>query len=807
MATPHSTRARLTLVFSTALMLAAAAQAQPTLSKVFTPDTIGPGNVSTITFTITNPTGSPITGVELTDVLPTVPGDVDIADPANASTSCDDGIVTAPDGGGTISLSGAEVGAGASCTVRVDVTAGTAGVHTNPGIPLIYNELMGDPPASLPIDLTVVTTLPGFSKSFAPASVSLGDRSTLTFTVDNTANASGVADLSFTDNLPTGMEIADPTNASTDCVSATPLLTTTLTAVPGTGVIILVADGTSFGGNYVVAAGASCTVTVDVVATGTGMLDNVTNELLADFVSSGKASATLEVTVTPLAIQKSFTDDPTPPGSAVTLEFPIDNFDRDFSATGVAFTDDLTTLVPALAGLTFASLLSNDCGGSVSGVGGTTIGFTGGTLAPEASCTISVSLSVPAAATPASYTNTTSTVTGTVDGSPVVGNTASDDLFVEPVPLLTKEFMGDPVNPGDTIVLEFTATNTSTTSSATDVAFQDLFETVLATASATPGNGCCGGGSICTFTPLLNLPGSSVVPATLTISGGTLAPAGMPGDSCTFSVTLDVGIDAAPGIYPNTTTEITATVDGATRTGEPASDTLTVIAAPQLTKEFTDDPVAPGGTATLEFVLTYPADASGDATDISFTDDLAPVLASLVATGLPLNDACDPDGPGGDPGTGTLSGSVGETLLTFIGGTLSPGESCAFSVALDVPLAAAPGDYGNTTSGVGATVEGLPATSVPAEDDLKVAGLSFTKEFLGDPVIPGDTVTLRFTIENIDPTDDATDIAFTDDLAAVLPGAPDITAVDPPTTDTCNGTASGTTSLTYQLGSLPNGQT
>ena len=65
----------------------------------------------------------------------------------------------------------------------------------------------------------------------------------------------------------------------------------------------------------------------------------------------------------------------------------------------------------------------------------------------------------------------------------------------------------------------------------------------------------------------------------------------------------------------------TATVDGATRTGLPASDTLTVIAAPQLTKEFTDDPVQPSGTVTLEFTLTN-LDAAQAASAIAFTDDL-----------------------------------------------------------------------------------------------------------------------------------------------------------------------------------------
>ena len=46
-------------------------------------------------------------------------------------------------------------------------------------------------------------------------------------------------------------------------------------------------------------------------------------DLLADFVSSGKASATLEVTITSLGLVKSFTDDPVHGGGSATLEFTI----------------------------------------------------------------------------------------------------------------------------------------------------------------------------------------------------------------------------------------------------------------------------------------------------------------------------------------------------------------------------------------------------------------------------------------------------------------------------------------------------
>ncbi len=785
------------------LSLTGAALAQPTLTKVFTPSTIGPGSVSTATFTITNGSASLITGLAFSDTLPVLPGPLSIADPANASTDCDLGIsgsLSAPDGGSTITLSDARLGAFLSCTVTVDVTASTPGAHTNAAVTLSSS---AGSSMSLPVDLTVDITRPGFSKSFAPSSIPLGDRSTLTFTFDNSLGALALTFLAFTDNFPAGIEVADPANTATTCGT----FDFTLTAVPGTDVVTLFAVGSAVPGFEVVPVGGSCTITLDVVGVGAGSLDNLSGELTYrsgfsfSIFSAGKASATLEVTVAPLALQKSFTDDPVPPGGSVTLDFTLDNFNRLFSATGLAFTDDLTTLVPALAGLTFDSLLANDCGGSVAGAGGTSISFTGGTLAPEASCTISVSLSVPVAATPGSYTNTTTAITATVDGSPVVGNMASDDLFVEPAPVLTKVFMGDPVNPGDTIVLEFTVSNTSTTSSATEIAFVDMFDSVLATASATPGNGCCGAGSICTFTPLFNPPLDSVIPAQVAISGGILAPAGMAGDSCTFSITLDVNAGASPGIYPNVTSEITATVDGATRTGDPASDDFTVIAAPSLSKSFTNDPVAPGGTATLEFTLTHSSNATTDATGITFTDDLT-FLAGLTAN-LPST----PDPPCG--AGSMLTGSAGDTLLTLLGGTLVPGGSCTFSVTLDVPIGAAPGSHANTTSGVAATVEGLVATSAPASDDLKVAGLTFTKEFLGDPVIAGEMVTLRFTLGNISPTDDATAIFFTDSLDAVLPGIPDLTTSLPPSADTCGGTPGllGTGSLSYVGGSLTIGST
>ena len=768
-------------------------------TKAFSPSTIGPGSVSTLTFTITNGTGAPITELAFTDTLP---GAVVIATPANASTTCDDGVVTAPAGAGTISLSDGRLGDGEACTVTVDVTADAAATvtHMNVSGALTYAELAGAPPTAS-ADLTVDITRPGFSKSFAPSSVPLGGRSTLTFTIDNSANASFVILVGFTDNLPVGMEIASPANASTDCVGAL------LTAVPGTSVIAL------SGG--LMLAGTSCTVSVDVVATGGGMLDNISSDLIVSGgesgLPSGKASATLDVTFDTLHLTKSFTDDPVPPGGTVTLEFTIDNFDRLDSATGIDFTDDLAAILPGTPDITALGLpLTGLCpagNGTLTGSAGATfLTFSGATVAAESSCTFTVDLAVPVGAPIGIHTNTTSDITGDIGGSMETGSAASDDLFVQPIPLLTKEFTDDPVGGGDTVTLSFTITNTSPTSMATDIAFEDVFDSVLPTASspgAIPAPGSFCGGATATFTPLIDPPMDTVIPAKLVVSGGSLTTAD---PTCTFSIILDVLVGAPTGTYPNATSPITAVVDGVTYSGDPATDDLEVVAPPMLMKEFTDDPVEPGGTVTLEFTLTHDALAPGDATGITFTDDLAAVIAGLAASAgeLPLAGLC----PAGD---GTLSGSSGDTLLTFSGASLMPGDVCTFSVTLDVPGAATAGPHTNTTSGVVATVLGVTGTENAASDDLEITSVSLTKSFTDDPVIAGGTVTLEFTIENSHPTDDATGIGFTDNLglsggglSPLSPALPGLASTSGTLTDICGSGSeiTGTTVLTFTGGNL-----
>jgi len=784
MNTPSPRHSLILTIFAVAVFFGVTVPAQaqvpvPAFSKVFVPSTIGPGSAATLRFDITNSDTLPVSDLAFTDTLP---AGVVIASPANASTTCG-GTLSAPAGGGTITFSDGGVGAAGNCSISVDVTSSTPGTHMNVSGDLTSN---AGNSGTAGTDLTVATDRPGFTKSFSPGSIPLGGRSTLTFTIDNTANPALAVCLTFADNLPVGMVVAGPADASTTCTGGL------VTAAPGTSVI---SYGPAFLGDASVAAISSCTVTVDVVGGAAGLLGNTTGELMSGTsfpqVSSGKAAATLEVTVDPISLIKSFTDDPVPAGGTVTLEFTVTNFDRNDTATNIAFTDDLDA---ALSGLAATGLPAADICGAGSQLSGTSVlTLTGGNLAPGSSCTFSATLQVPGAAPTGIYPNTTSSVTADIGGAGVVGSPAADLLFVAPAPALTKEFTDDPVGAGGSVTLEFTITNTSSTATATDIEFMDVFYVGLPTASAVPGPGFCGPGSTATFTPLINPPLSDAVPARLTIAGASL----IAGESCTFDITLDVAPGVPSGTYPNVTTPIVATVGSEPVVGNPATDDLVVVAGPGLLKEFTDDPAVPGGTVTLEFTLTHDPNAPGNATSIAFTDDLAAALSGLAAGGLPTNGIC-----------GAGSQISGTTSLSFTGGTLAPDETCTFSVTLDIPVTAPAGAHTNTTSTVSATVGGVTVIENAASDDLMIAGLVLTKEFTDDPAFPGGTVTLQFTIDNISPVSDATAIFFDDNLASMIPG---LAATGLPAVDIC-GTGSslvglvGNTLLRFSGGSLLAGE-
>lgn len=291
----------------------------PQFTKSFSPGTIFAGT-STLTFTIDN-TANPAdaTALDFTDNLP---AGMTIATPANESTTCTGGTITAASGTGIITYTGGAVSNGASCTLQVDIEGVLSGTHINTTGDLT-SSLGNSGPAS---DSLTVNIAPGFSKAFAASPIILGDITSLIFTIDNSASVSDATNLDFTDNLPAGMTIATPANESTTCTGGA------ITALSGTGLI------TYTGGT--VSASASCTLQVDVEGILLGTHTNITGDLTSDLGNSGSATADLIVNSSP--------SDPATPTSPTrntsSAEPSIGVFDPAISKLGL--------LVPGQVGVT-----------------------------------------------------------------------------------------------------------------------------------------------------------------------------------------------------------------------------------------------------------------------------------------------------------------------------------------------------------------------------------------------------------------------------------------------------------------------
>ena len=761
---------------------------RPGFSKSFVPAVIAPGGTSRLTFTIDN-TGSTsdANGMSFSDPLP---ADMALAVPANATTDCDTGFTqpildTSSDpGSNTFFLTNGSVEAGTTCTVEVDVTTTETGVFDNTTTTL----LTGSPS---PIESGLATaslTVPRefLTKTFVDDPVVPGGTVELLFTITNFNRADGLTDLAFTDDLTATLNGLVATGLPASVCGGTLSGTSTLSFVDGS------LPPAGAGG-----AGSSCSfsVTLDVPTGATpGNYVNTTSAITGDGggepITGNQATDVLTVEIAPV-LTKTFLDDPVGAGETTRLEFTILNSSSNFAATDIAFQDVLDSEFPSAAQLPADGFCGT--GSTATFVPGTsslgpTLTVSGGQLGTSASCTFEVTLDISPDAGIGTYTNTTSTITATVDGQALEGKPATDTIDIVAAPTLLKSFINDPAVPGGTVTLEFTVVpngvdpedpqikDADVLQPIDDIAFTDDLDATLNGLAATglPASACGG-----------TLSGTS----TLSFVDGSLNA----GETCTISVTLDVPPGVAPGSYTNTTSTITATVLGLAVEGNAASDDLK-IAGLSLLKSFTNDPVLPGASVDLQFDIVLSSSA-GDATNITFTDDLGEVLSGLTTTDVPQNDVC---------GNGSVLRLQGD-LLIFEDGSLSSGGSCQFTVTLDVPAGATPDTYGNITSAISATIGGANVVFDSAVDNLVVAdptaSIAISKVFTDDPVDAGDTVTLEFTIGYAGPVD-ATDISFTDDLDATVSG---LVATGLPASDVCgNGsTLSGTDVITLSDGTLP----
>jgi hypothetical protein len=105
----------------------------PTISKAFSDSQIELNFIgTTLSFTITNPAANPTSFSDIA-VTDTLPAGLVLATPSSGLTpaTCGGGPITAPAGGTTITVTGATLGPGESCTFSVRVFGAALGTWTN----------------------------------------------------------------------------------------------------------------------------------------------------------------------------------------------------------------------------------------------------------------------------------------------------------------------------------------------------------------------------------------------------------------------------------------------------------------------------------------------------------------------------------------------------------------------------------------------------------------------------------------------------------------------------------------------------
>jgi hypothetical protein len=409
------------IVVLLSIIINAAIAAPPTFSAVFSPATVGAGNESTLIFTITTDASQGIRNGEFSNTLP---GDLKFASPANATSNCANTSLSAVNGGTVLSVSNIEMSASATCSVSVRVKTGISAT-TYANLSSDFTSDVGNSgtaSASLIVD---TTTMPSYGLSFSPASISQGAVSTLTLDISDWVKTTGFDAWSGTINFSEGLTVADLPNAVTDCPN------TTVTASP---------DDNSIGvrGSGFVYPADACSVSVDARASTLGELSASINSFLLGFssvVNIGQANALLTVE-TAFA---NFEFDPfvVAPGSTTSLNITLTNRDRVGSLSNIAFSDDLNA---ALTGMVASGLPLNDICGVGSSITGTSfLSFSGGSLAPEASCSFAVSMVVPGTAAPGTYTNTSSSFSFDRDSVAVTPeDPVSNFLQVSAAPILER---------------------------------------------------------------------------------------------------------------------------------------------------------------------------------------------------------------------------------------------------------------------------------------------------------------------------------------------------------------------------------
>jgi uncharacterized repeat protein (TIGR01451 family) len=581
-------------------------------------------------------------------------------------------------------------GVAASLTVigGVAVTKSFVAPNVSIGSPAFARFLLSNSSVSAPLTASILDPLPG---NLALTSLTLGP---------------GL----LGDNLCIGGAVSGTLNAA-----GAPVTVSNITVPPYN-------TGTKVPGSCVVYIQLGAPVTV---VPGTVVTNSVpAGDVVIGGGSANATAASTTFTAAPnVALSKAFAPATILPGATSVLTVSIINTATGSAQlTGLALTDNL----PANVTIAATPNASTTCtGGTVTAVANaSSVGLAGGSVAPNTTCTITVSVTGTVSGI---YTNTVGATGNLLTSTQGATNSApaSAVLNIGNVSgvTLAKSFTPALIAAGGTSVLQITINNTMTGAVALSaLALNDTLPANVVIAPAPTASTTCGTGVV-----------SAVAGGTVVgLAGGTLAA----GASCSIFVTVT---SATSGIYINTILP-NALSDAQSSTNlVQAQATLNVgnASGVGISKTFAPISIAANGVSTLTISVVNNAASAVALSGMGLSDTLP---GSVRVAPLP-NAATTCTG-------GTVSAAAGATVVALSGGTVAANATCTITLSVTSPTA---GVFTNTIPANTLTDAQASTNNLPASAILNVAnasGVGLSKAFLPTVIAPGATSVLTITLTN-----------------------------------------------------------
>ena len=692
-----------------------------TVSKTFdgvAARVLSQGSVSQLEIILTNNNLSALAAVAFTDTLPTAPGQIRVANPANATSTCG-GTLTANPGDTAISLAGGTIPARASgspfgagtCAIRVSVVGGAIGTHSNT-IPVNAVTAQGTinnvPNTTVRNTNTTTATLQytaalALTKTFLTNNVTVGGSSRVRIQINNNG-ASILTNVTVPDVLTgTGLALSTTPNASSTC--AGPVVIT----APAGGNTASIAGAS-------VPAGGSCEFLFDVVTTtSTPSVNTIpAGSATADggVSNSLQAQATLTKSVATVVLAKAF--NPTviaSPGQTSVLTISLTNNGAN-PLTNLGIVDNMP------AGMQIAAVpgASTTCaGGVVNATAGTaTVSLSNGTLAAGATCQVvlnvtSLSVGTLTNTLPANIVTNTQGITNTLPFSANLSALAG--LGIQ------KSFNPTSVPPNTRarLILQI---NNSLQIPLTAISGSDNLPAGLQGAVPPNASTTCTGATV------------NVTTNTLSFSGASL-PVGP--SNCTISVDV---IAPAAGVYDNFIPggSLIANGGGVTNPVPGTHAILNVLTPPTINKTFALAQATPGQADRVTITIANP-NAGVALTNVSLVDTL-PTGLFVAPTPNPATTCAG----------GTVNAVPSAASAQIAGATIPAAGSCTLQFDVVSNIA---GLYVNTIpAGSIGSAEGVTNANPTSAQVRILTPPSVAKTFTPPSIAIGGTSRLTITLGN-----------------------------------------------------------